>query len=327
MRKWFGEKRPDDPHWTPAFSAGRAAKPEGEKLLLDLLARRTTPAIVQATAIDLLSNYQSEAAAKAQREALYSGEPLVRLSALRSMPMNDPSHVADAARLLDDPVRRIRVAAVERLIGVPLDMLTDTQRKAFEAAMIEFRASQELSLDHAGGHRVLAMLSRMYGQDVEAIQHLRSAIELEPYMSGARAELASLLGATPGNEAEVQRLRAEEVELVERDSRLAPNSAPIFYQLGMLRYLLGEYDKAQAALETASRLAPLNYDFLMALALMYDKRYEINGDEEQFNLGVEALTKLNKMRPEDRRAQDILMQLLDKVGILRRRRSDSCGRT
>jgi tetratricopeptide (TPR) repeat protein len=276
------------------------------------LARRTTPAIVKATAIDLLANYQSEAAAKAQREALYSGDPLVRLSALRSMPMDGPSSVADAARLLDDPVRRIRVAAVERLIGVPLDMLTDAQRKAFETAMFEFRASQELSLDHAGGHRVLATLSRMYGQNVDAIQYLRSAIELEPYMSGARAELASLLDATPGNETEVQRLREEEVELVERDSQLSPNNASIYYQLGMLRYLLGDYDKAQAALETACRLAPQSYDFLMALALMYDKRYEVSGDEDKFNLGVETLTKLHEMRPGDPRAQDILIQLLEK---------------
>jgi len=135
---------------------------------------------------------------------------------------------------------------------------------------------------------------------------------LEPYMSGPRAELASLMDEEHGDAEEIRRLREEEVELVERDARLSPNNASIFYQLGMLRYLLDDYDKAQAALETASRLAPQSYDFLMALALMYDKRYEISGDENQFNRGVEALTKLHEMRPRDPRAQEILMQLLEK---------------
>jgi tetratricopeptide (TPR) repeat protein len=312
VKKWFGDKRHDDPHWTPAFAAGRAVKPEGENLLLDLLKRRTTPAIVQATALDLLANYPSEAAAKAQHAALYSSDPLVRLTAVRAIPLDfDQSFIADVARLLEDPVRRIRIAAVERLIDVPLDMLTDEQRKAFEQAMIEFRATHELALDHAGSHRVLATLDRIYGRNADAIMHLRAAIELEPYMSGARAELASLIAQTPGNEPEVRRLRAEEVELMERDAKIAPNNAAIFYQLGMLRYLLGDYEKSQTALETASKLAPHSYDFLMALALIHEKRYEVSNEESQFNSAVEVLKKLNEMRPEDPRAQQILVGLLE----------------
>ncbi len=312
VRKWYGDKRPDDPHWTPAFAAARAAKPEGEKMLLDLISRKTTPSIVQATAIDLLSNYRSEAAANAQREALYASDPLLRLSAVRAIPIDaDPSVMVDVARLLSDPVRRVRLAAVERLIGVPLNMFTDSQRKDFEQAMVEFRKSQEFALDHAGGHRVFATLARVYGREEEAILHLRSAIELEPYLSGARQELASLLDAVPGNEAKVRRLREEEVELVERDSRIAPNNASIFYNLGMLRYLLQEYDKAEAALTTASRLAPQSYDFLMALALLHEKRYELSGDESQFTQAVESLTKLHEMRPTDPRAQRILVELLE----------------
>ncbi|MCI0334948.1 MAG: hypothetical protein L0228_17210 [Planctomycetes bacterium] len=311
VRKWFGDKRPDDPHWTPAFAAGRAGKPEGEKMLLDLLSRKTTPAIVQATAIDLLSNYRSEAAATAQREALYSSDPLLRLSAVRAVPTGSNSaFIADVARLLEDSVRRVRLAAVERLLGVPLNQLTDSQRKAFEQATIEFRESQALSLDHAGGHRVFANLAREYGRNEDAILHLRTAIELEPYLSGARAELASMFDKTDQDEA--RRLRAEEVQLLERDSRIAPNNALIYYQIGSMRVLLREYDKAQAAFETACRLAPESYDFLMMLALVHDTRYGLTGDEDQFNLGVDALKRLYDMRPDDPRAQLILIKLLEK---------------
>lgn len=313
VRKWYGEKRPDDPHWTAAFVAARERKPEGEKLLLELLSRRTTPAIVHATALELLSNYPTQAAVDAHRKALYSLDPMLRLAALRSISLDvDPSVLPDVARMLSDSVRRVRIAAVERLADRPLSMLTDEQRRAFEDAMIEFRKSHELSLDQAGGHLVLALLDRRSGRVADAVGHLRTAIELEPYMAGARLELASILSESPGNEAEIQRLRAEEVELLERDAQLAPDNPMIFYELGRLRYLLGEYDAAQAALETACQLAPDNYQFRLFLALLHEKRYDLTGDVEQFNLAVDALEMLNELRPNDRNVQNILIQLLEK---------------
>ena len=114
-----------------------------------------------------------------------------------------------------------------------------------------FAKSQELSLDHAGGHLVLASFDRQHGRIEEAIRHLVDAIKLEPYLAGPRAELASLMQEHKGDEAEIRRLRAEEADLVERDTKLAPDNADIFYRLGLLRYTLGEYDKAEAAFRAA----------------------------------------------------------------------------
>jgi tetratricopeptide (TPR) repeat protein len=308
VRKWYGPKRHDDPHWTPAFAAGREGKPEGEKLLLELLARTTTPVIVTATAIDLLGNYRSEAALKAQRDALYSSDPLMRLTATRAIPFDvDPSVVSDVARMLSDPVRRVRLAAVERLVDVPIEALTNEQRRAFEDAMIDFRESQEMSLDQAGGNLSLAILARRYGRPAEAIEHLRNAIRLQPYLAGPRMELASLLGSSPGNEDEAQRLREEEVELLERDAKLAPNNATIFHQLAKLHYLLDEYDKAQEAIETACRLAPRSYEFLFFRALLHHKRYEQTGDMDQFDMGIDAVRKLQELQPNDPGVQEVLM--------------------
>ena len=60
IKKWYGERKARSRRiGAPRFKAGQAGKPEGEKLLLDLLARNTTPAVVRATAIDLLGELSS----------------------------------------------------------------------------------------------------------------------------------------------------------------------------------------------------------------------------------------------------------------------------
>ena len=97
---------------------------------------------------------------------------------------------------IDDSVRGVRIAAATRLaqfsrrgdvdpagnkIEDPLAVLTDSQRKAFEKAMVEFRDSQTLSLDHAGGHLVFASFDRQQGrieEDSVATANGRLAIAL-----------------------------------------------------------------------------------------------------------------------------------------------------
>jgi predicted CXXCH cytochrome family protein len=311
VRNWYGDKRPDDPHWAPAIAAGRAAKPGGAEMLLDVLERKTTPAIVRATAVDLLANYPTARSVEVRRGSLHDGEPLIRLAAVRSLTADaGPQIIADLADRSSDSVSAVRVAAAARLAYMPLDSLSDQQRNALEEALIEFRGIQQFSLDHAGGHLTLGALDRHHGRIGQAIEHFQAAIELEPYMSGPRAELATLLqqqGAAPGD---VQRLRREEADLLERDSKLAPDSAEILYQLGMLRYLLGELDAAQIALSSATEKAPQNYEFLMALALLLERRYELAGDVALFDDARRTLEKLHELRPADPRARQILQRLL-----------------
>ena len=183
-----------------AIAAARAGKPEGEQLLFELLAHKGTPAIIRATAIDLLANYPTEASEKARREALNDSDPLVRLSAVRAISGElDPALIAALAERLSDSDRVIRIAAAARLVHVPIEMLPNHSRRPFEKAMIEFRESQEFATDHAGGHLTLAMLDRRANRLQESVGHLQSAIELEPYLAGPRGELASLLQEGRGN--------------------------------------------------------------------------------------------------------------------------------
>ena len=311
VRKWYGDKRPDDPHWAPAIAAARAATSGGAEPLLDVFDRKTTPAIVRATALDLLANYPTSRSVEVRRESLDDSEPLIRLAAVRALTAEaGPQLIADLADRSSDSVAAVRVAAAARLAYMPLNSLGDSQRNAFEEALIEFRSIQQHALDHAGGHLTLGALDRHHGRIGVAIEHFQSAIELEPYMSGPRAELASLLQQQGAAPEDVKRLRREEAKLLERDSKLAPDSAEIFYQLGMLRYLLGELDRAQVALSSASERAPQNYDFLMALALLLERRFDLSGEDALFDDARRTLEKLHGLRPADPRAKQIMLRLL-----------------
>jgi tetratricopeptide (TPR) repeat protein len=203
----------------------------------------------------------------------------------------------------------VRVSAVARLAQAPIESLTDSQRPAFEKALKEFRESQSLSLDHAGGHLTMASLERQLNHPEQAIEHLSAAIKLEPYLAGPRAELASLLQQNPANENEVRRLRTEEADLLERDARLAPENADISYRLGLLRYTLDDLDRAEAAFQQACEKAPRNYEYRMALALLQEKRYELTGDEQRLKAAVVSLNELRKLNEKDPRANQIINRL------------------
>jgi uncharacterized protein HemY len=157
---------------------------------------------------------------------------------------------------------------------------------------------------------VFASLARQHGRYEEAIQHLVDAIKLEPYMAGSRQELASLMQQLNGDQAEIRRLRTEEADLLERDAKLAPNNADVYFRLGKLRYLLDEYDRAEAAFKTACEKAPKDYEYLMMLALMEQKQYEKTSDNNHFNDAMATIKTMLELNKDDPRAKEIFRSLL-----------------
>jgi len=312
IKKWYGDKTTLAPHWGPAFKTANEASPEGEKLLTELLHRNSTPAVVKATAVDLLAGYPTPNSAATRRDAVREVDPLVRLAGVRSLPPDSEKILAtELANAADDPVRAVRVAAAARLGQLPLSGLNDSQRKAFEKAAVEFRQAQKLQLDHAGGHLTLASFDRQQGRLDEAIAHLKDAIKLEPYLAWPRAELASLLQEQNGDPKEIRRLREDEANLVERDSKYAPDNADIFYRLGLLRYTLDEFDEAEAALRAACEKAPQNYEYLMALALLQERRYKDTGNEDQLKAAMKSLNGLRLLNKDDPRGKLIFQRLYE----------------
>jgi predicted CXXCH cytochrome family protein len=312
VKKWYGDKRPDDPHWAAAIDAANRGAPEGEQLLVALLHRPATPAIVKATALSLSNQYESSDILELQERALDDDDPLVRAAAVRALLVPNaalPHFLALLGDRLSDRSLAVRLAAARRLAGVPRDQLDARFHAPLDKALDEYRASQQLNLERAAPHINLGMLARQLGDTTKAADELRLAIRMEPYLTGPRNELANLLAAEQGDAAEIKQLRTEEADLLDRDTKLVPDSPDIFYRLGLLRYLLGEYTAASRALNKACELAPVNFDFRMTLALLEEKWYERDGEDAHYQAAVASLTKMAELRPKDPRIAQILQRL------------------
>lgn len=313
VREWYGDKRPDDPRWAAAIDAGRRADPEGERLLRDVIDDRDMPAIVRATAIELLAQYAGPENLKLLNKSLDDRSPMVRGAAVRQIPLPPPDtrgldpvqqaaanpwnqtrgrFVKEVSPLLDDHARSVRLAAANRLIDAADELTNSGFRSALDEAIAEFRQAQQMHLDRAPAHLSLAGLATRLGDLPAAIRSLRNAIEREPYLTGPRGELARLLDVSQQAPQEARELRQQEADLLARDATLLPNDPGPHYRRGMLLYLLGELDDARRELVEACRLGPNDYQNWMALALICER-------QERWREAISALERMVQLQPEN----------------------------
>jgi len=300
---WYGEQRPDDPHYAPALAAGRQMDPAAADDLGKLVKRRATPDIVRATALSLLATYPGQPAARATEECLTHASPLVRAAAIRGFAASQPGQVLQTlAPALNDPVRTVRITAATRLAAVRPQLLTRTQRESLQRAIAEYEDSQQLNADRAAAHLNLGNLYQDLGRHQDAQSAFRTAIRLEPYLAGPRSNLALLLERTGGDREAVRRLRSEELKLLARDVGHFPDNPWLQERYGLLLYLMDRPREAQSALEAAARLAPHAQRVRLELTLLYEKN-------EQWESALESARELLRLSPDDPGSRAILQRL------------------
>lgn len=304
IRYWYGDKRPDDPHYGPTLLAAQLGKPEGVGLIRDLLrGNPPRPDIIRATAVQLLGQYGTQESDTLCREHLDDESPLVRAAATEALSETSlSSFVAEIAAQLYDPIRLVRFAAARRLVGVADQLLDPKYRESLDKAIEEYREGQEMVLDRAASHLNLAALNHALGEELVAREELATAIQLEPYLTGPRDQLAELLQRAGEDPAEVQRLREEEIENLTRDAKLLPKNPQIRYRQGMLLYLVGRKQEAREAFEAACELRPDSYDNWLALALLCES-------QRAWKCAFEALEKMQELRPDDPAVGGILQRI------------------
>ncbi|MGZ9059589.1 MAG: HEAT repeat domain-containing protein, partial [Burkholderiaceae bacterium] len=194
VAKWYGPERRKESHFGQSLAAGREGKPGAAASLHALINSAAQPAIVRATAIELLQRYPSPAASTLVAHAVGDPDPLVRCAAVASLAgFTQDDRVRLAAPLLSDPVRAVRIEAAHVLASVPEQSLSETRLSAFRSALAEFEAAQRANADRPESWLALGNLHAARGQPQRAEDAYRAAIALDARFTPAYANLADLL--------------------------------------------------------------------------------------------------------------------------------------
>lgn len=294
VARWYGPKRRQDAHYGEVFAAARARQPQANEALAKLAVDAAQPAIVRASALAELRGDGSAGIAE-RIQATRDADAQVRAAAADSFDaVPAAQRVYALGPLLSDPVRAVRIAAARGLSSVPQAQIA-AQRPAFDAALAEYIATQNLSLDMPGAQLNLAVVYQNTGRPDVAERHYLEALKIDPDFTPARANLAQLYNSTARN-ADAERVLteglkrmpaigelqyslglvlAEEKRIDEaaaalaRAARLMPERARVHYNLGLALQQLGRRQPAEAALLQAQKLDPRDPATCYALAVFY----------------------------------------------------------
>lgn len=205
------------PHYTQVFAAARR-DPSGQKrALLELARRSDLPAIVRASALDLLMPVADAAVATEAGALLAESQPLVRAAAAGLQRAAPPAERARRlAPLLRDPLRAVRTAAAREFLTVPRGAVPAEAAADLAAAMQEWQASLLAKADYPESHMVIAGVALTTRNFRTALGAFHEAVRLDPQMvqawgmivrlqaasgdqAGARLALSEALAANPDN--------------------------------------------------------------------------------------------------------------------------------
>lgn len=253
--RWYGPTR--KPHYGTVLAAARDGESSARAGLLALAADRRRPAIVRATALDLLGRYPGDDATRLLEQSLGDSAALVRRTAADRLPGGDAARLAkNLSPLLQDPTLAVRIEAATRLAGLPAGLIPGSHARAFEAAMGEARSALAFSADMPSGRHNWAILEEALGNPTEAEAQYRKALAIDSQFYASAVNLSLLLNRQGRN--------AEALELLERAAAANPHDAAAAFNLGLLLAEMGRSGQAEKALRAAlaadPELAPAAYN-------------------------------------------------------------------
>jgi len=324
---WFATpKRPA--HYGESFHAVREDPGTGLSRLGYLLADKSNPAIVRATAAEQLASL-GPAASSNLRWALQDEDAVVRAYAVNGFSRVPPEQrVAPLLPLLRDPTLAVRDEAVRALADVPAAQLPEADRQPYAAMLAEYQQRLRSNADLPGGRLNLAVLMQRQGHDEQAMEQYRQALRMDPYFTPARVNLVTLAtgsqrlddaeqllregvaldkmpAADRGNLAYmlalllVERSKPEEaVDWMEQAAVALPGNTRIRYNQGVLLSRMNRRDEALQALRSGLEQAPEDADLLYTLIYLH----ALAGEREQ---AWPYVQRMREVAPEDPRLRGI----------------------
>jgi len=254
IEQWFPKGRQLKSHYGEALHAGRQGLDETAIAgLIELALDGTQPAIARASALELLIPAALPQIVGSVLPLLEDASPLVRSAMLRLFQTAPAGARAKySGRLLDDPMRSVRIAAARQVLDVSTENLSESDRAIVNAAIEEYQASLSAQADFPEVQLNLSRFAQRLGNRRMVEQSLRAAIALDPKLAEAWFRLAQL-------DVEARRFDRARQNLEQGISEV-PDSGALYQLLGRVLVQLDDEDAALHAFENAVKKIPAELD-------------------------------------------------------------------
>jgi tetratricopeptide (TPR) repeat protein len=292
VKKWYPQPKPGFQTFAETFANADRGGPGAQRELAATVQDSQQSAIARASAIRRLGRYLSPVTLPVVRNALGDPNPLVRAAGVGALSSADAAARAQTLpRLLDDPIREVRMEAARALAGESESRIAAQDRDKLATALDEYVAAERFNADRPEGRANLGNLYATQGKYEDAIAAYRAALALDPTFVQAALNLADLYRSR-GLEDEAEKTIRE---VLKRD----PGSAPARFALGLSLARQKRTPEALKSLSEAAKLAPDNarFGYVYAVAL---------NDAGQKPRALRELEGTLRRHPYDR---DVLMAL------------------
>ena len=226
VRQWYPQPLPGYQRFAEALHAGSAMAVGARDQLLKVTNDPSQPAIARASAIAQLGAYPGPSMVNAVVAALNDDSPLVRRAAVEVLAATEPdTRIQFLPRLLDDPVKSVRIEAARALAVLPQDRMPAAHRAALAKGLEEYLAVQQFNADRPEAHNNLGTLQAQRGAYDKAKAEYLKALELDPAFLPSAINLADLY-RSHGEERDAEAVLREAL-------RRDPRAAAAHYALGL----------------------------------------------------------------------------------------------
>jgi len=285
LRDWGVTFRDTARHPALAMEAAQRGDIRALPRLLELADDPRTATIWRATALERSATLDRGAALAPARALLDAREPLLRVSAVRSLaglPLRE--RFALLYPLRADPARGVRLEVAQALAAAPLRELDAAHREGLRDLFEEYLKVQQAQADMPATQLQLARFHLDRGDIPAAEGAYREALRINPQLVPGRLNLADLLRAQSREEEAREQLQAA-VEA-------APENGDALHALGLLHARAGRQEAAldllRRAAEQESSVA--RHRFVYAVALH---------DYGQTDAALRVLSALHRALPAD----------------------------
>ena len=182
----FPDSNHRGPHFSQAFFAARSNPGAAADDLIAIATHDRFPAIIRASALDLVLPAANAAIADGTATLLSDANPVVRAAAVplqRSAPV--PVRVQRLVPLLSDTVRAVRMAVAREFLDIPIARMPEATTKALQAARQEWFQSLLAKADFPESHMAIGGAALTQRNLQAAEQAFQEAVRLDPQLLNA----------------------------------------------------------------------------------------------------------------------------------------------